>query len=549
MGRHSTRPRPRRFFLPVIALGVVLLLGAGAWTLVTVFRARSACADPTRVVVAASPDIAPAVSLVVGGIAKDCVRIEVQARDSAQVAESLAISDGSARPQVWIPDSTLALRRARQLGATDVPVSGPSVASSPVVLAVDQEIADALGWPAKTLTWADVLSASDGGVVAGLPDPARDPVGVAALFGLKDATKTAADPAAAYASLLRRFSPNTESVDTDLFARLPGSSSPASPVTVFPTSENSLLRHNVDQTANGLVAVYSAAAPSLDYPFAVLGSATPPQVAEIEPLLDALVGEPGADAVAQAGLRAAGGQALRNRSDDTHITDEGLKSATMPSGGDVDKILNQWAGINLSSRVQTLIDVSGSMNEEVTGTGKTRMALTLEAAEKGMYLFKPTTRNRTWEFSTKLDGDKDYREVLPMKSVAEHLAGTGLAQLRAIQVKPGGATGLYDSLLAIYKISRTEWEPGRLNVIVIMTDGKNDDAGGISRDDLLAELAGLQDPKRPIPVVGIGIGPDVDDGELRSITQPTGGQAFIAADPGKIADVFYGALSKLSGGR
>lgn len=549
MGRHSTRPRPRRLLLPAIALGVVILLGAGAWTLVTVFRARSACVDPTRVLVAASPDIAPAVSLVADGIAKDCVRIEVQSRDSAQVAESLAISDGSARPQVWIPDSTLALRRARQLGAADVPESGPSVASSPVVLAVDQGIAETLGWPKKTLTWADVLNASDGSVVAGLPDPARDPVGVAALFGLKDATKAAADPAAAYASLLRRFSPNTEPVETDLFARLPGSSSPGSPVTVFPTSENSLLRHNVNQAANGLVAVYSAAAPSLDYPFTMLGSATPAQLAEIEPLLGALVGEPGADAVAQAGLRAAGGQALRNRSTDTHITDEGLKSATMPSGGDVDKILNQWAGINLSSRVQTLIDVSGSMNDEVPGTGKTRMALTLEAAEKGMYLFKPTTRNRTWEFSTKLDGDKDYREVLPMKSVAEHLAGSGLAQLRAIQAKPNGATGLYDSLLAIYKISRTEWEPGRLNVIVIMTDGKNDDAGGISRDDLLAELAKLQDPKRPIPVVGIGIGPDVDDGELQAITQPTGGQAFIAADPSKITDVFYGALSKLSGGK
>jgi len=548
MGRHSTRPRPRRLLLPSIALGVVILLGAGAWTLVAVFRDRSTCVEPTQVLVAASPEIAPAVSLVVADVAKDCVHIEVQARDSAQLAESLAISDGSARPQVWIPDSTLALQRARQLGATDVPESGPSVASSPVVLAVDQEIAETLGWPAKTLTWADVLNASDGGVVAGLPDPARDPVGVAALFGLKDAANTSADPAAAYASLLRRFSPNTEPVETDLFARLPGSSSPGSPVTVFPTSENSLLRHNLNQAANGLVAVYSAAAPSLDYPFAVLGSSTSAQFAEVGPLLRGLVGEAGAEAAAQAGLRAAGGQALRNRSTDTHVSDDGLKTAPMPSSGDVDKILNQWAGINLSSRVQTLIDVSGSMNDEVPGTGKTRMALTLEAAEKGMSLFKPTTRNRIWEFSTKLDGDKDYREVLPMKSVAEHLAGTGLAQLRAIQVDANGATGLYDSLLAIYKISRTEWEPGRLNVIVILTDGKNDDAGGISREGLLSELAKLQDPKRPIPVVGIGIGPDVDDSELQAITRPTGGQAFIAADPSKIVDVFYGALSKLSGG-
>jgi hypothetical protein len=533
----------------MISLGVVAVLGAGTWTAVAMVRARSSCVSPTKVLVAASPDIAPAMSLVVNEAARDCVRIEVQARDSAQVAESLAISDGSPRPQAWIPDSTLALLRARQLGATDVPESGTSVASSPVVLGVADNIAERLGWPDRKLAWSDIINASDNSVLAGMPDPARDPVGVSALFGLKDAVKTAPDPPSAYASLLRRLSPNTTAVETDLFARLPGSSSPGAPLTVFPTSENSLIRHNIDRLANGLVAVYSPAAPSLDYPFVVLNTASQAQRDAIDPLLTDLVGRVGADAVAQAGLRAAGGQALRNRDADKHVSPQGLKTAKMPSSSEADQVLNQWAGINQSSRVQVLIDVSGSMNAVVGNTGgKTRMQLTLDAAEKGMHLFKPTTQNRTWEFSTKLDGDKDYREVLPMKSVAEHLAGDGLQKLRDIKATPNGQTGLYDSLLAIYRISRTEWEPGRLNVIVIMTDGKNEDAGGISRPDLLTELGTLQDPKRPIPVVGIGIGPDVDDAELQQITAPTGGQAFIAKDPSKIVDVFYGALSKLSGG-
>jgi Mg-chelatase subunit ChlD len=547
MGRHSTVKRRRRLRMPLIALAVVVLLGAGAWTAVAMKRTAPPC-TPTKVLIAASPDIAPAMSLVVKQAARDCVDVEVQPRDSAEVSESLAISDGTPRPQAWIPDSTLALLRARQLGAADVPESGVSVASSPVVLGVAENIAEGLGWPQKKLAWSDVLNASDTSVLAGMPDPARDPVGVSALFGLKDAVKTAPDPAAAYASLLRRFSPNTTAVETDLFARLPGSSTPGAPLTVFPTSENSLLRHNLDEVAHGLVAVYSPAAPSLDYPFVVLNSASQAQRDVIEPLLTDLVGHVGADAVAQVGLRAAGVQALRNRDTDLHVVSDGLKSANMPSGAEADQVLNEWAGINQSSRVQVLIDVSGSMNAVVPDTGgKTRMDLTLDAAEKGLHLFKPTTENRTWEFSTKLDGDKDYRQVFPMTPVGDLLATDGLQKLRDIKATANGQTGLYDSLLAIYRISRTEWEPGRLNVIVIMTDGKNEDPGGISRENLLTELGNLQDPKRPIPVVGIGLGPDVDDAELQAITRPTGGQAFIAKDPSKIVDVFYGALSKLSG--
>ncbi|WP_370948245.1 VWA domain-containing protein [Amycolatopsis sp. cg5] len=496
---------------------------------------------------AASPDIAPALSAVVRGVHQDCVQIEVQPRDSAQVAESLAISDGSVKPQVWIPSSTLALQRARQLGATEVPESGASVASSPVVLGVAQEIAAGLGWPAKTLTWADVLGVSDGTVIPGMPDPARNPVGVSALFGLRDVTKSQPDAGPAYTSLLRRFSASTTATESELFTRLPGAGDLAvQSVTAFPTSENAVLRHNVAKPEAPLVSVYSPASPSLDYPFAVLSGADPAQAKAIQPVLSALLSQPGAVAVADAGLRAAGGQALRAATDN-RVTGRGLQTAPMPSPADVDKILNLWAGINLSARVQVLIDVSGSMTGLVPGTEKTRMQATLEAAEKGLRLFKPTSQVRILTFSTKLDGDKDYREVLPMAPVGEQLKPGPLEKLRGIKATPDGQTGLYDSVLDSYKVARREWEPGRLNIVIVMTDGKNADPGGLTREQLLVELGKLQNLARPIPIIGIGIGPDIDAAELQEITKPTGGQAFTTPDPGKISDVFFGALSKLTG--
>jgi hypothetical protein len=83
-------------------------------------------------------------------------------------------------------------------------------------------------------------------------------------------------------------------------------------------------------------------------------------------------------------------------------------------------------------------------------------------------------------------------------------------------------------------------------LVVVMTDGRNNDPAGIGLPELRAQLARLGDWKRPIPVIGVGIGPGADQAELDQITTPTGGQTFLAQDPAKIMDVFYAALSRLS---
>ncbi|MEU7784969.1 substrate-binding domain-containing protein [Amycolatopsis sp. NPDC049159] len=547
MGRHSPDGR-RRLLVPALAIGLVLVLGGAAWVTVSVVGRKPGCDQPANVLVTASSDIAPALSLVARGLDLACGSVEVQTREATQAAERLAMSDGSPRPQVWVPDSTLALRRAHQLGAADVPESGASVASSPVVLGVAADVAKGLGWPDRTPTWAEVLAGP--GVVPGMPDPAHDAVGALALLGLRDSVKAAPEPSAAYVALLRRFSVNALGAETDLIARLPGSSdgSGTAAVTAFPASENSLLRHNIEDTSSPLVAVYSTAVPTLDYPFAELGGITPKQRPIIDALREALLGGPGADAIAKTGLRAAGGQALRDHTDDPRVAPTGFKATNLPPATTVDELLNQWAGVNLSARVQVLLDVSGSMNAQVPGTSLNRMQLTVEATQKALHLFKPATQLRMLAFSTKLDGDKDYREILPMAPVAQHLAGGALDKLAQLKATADGGTGLYDSVLDTYRTARREWEPGRLNLVIVMTDGRNEDPHSISRPDLLAELAELQDPRRPIPLIGVGVGPDADKPELDQITAATGGQAFVAPDPTKITDVFFGALSRIAGG-
>lgn len=549
MGRHSSaKARGWRGRSPVIVLSVLLVLALIGWFTYDFLSDRlraSACDTTTVLNVTASPDIAPVIARTARELSKQdtCYDVRVSNRESSATAESLVVSDGTERPDVWLPESTVWLQRAQARGAWNVPVAGTSIASSPVVLGLTEDAATQLGWPAREPSWQQVLGSS---LTVGMPDPSREPVGVSLLFGVRELLRSVPDPGAAVTTELRDLSRNTVPSVADLFTRLPGGPSALEPLDAFPTAETTLLRHNAKQSGPQLVAAYAdPAVPALDYPYVVLPDARRDKRDAAEKFLTKLMTQPTADALSDAGFRTPDGEMLRKRSVADRISSAKMTPAELPPATEVDQLLNEWSGVNLSGRVQVLLDVSGSMAEPVPGTGLNRMAVTLQAAELGIGLMKPTTKIGVWVFSTKLDGDRDFRELLPVLPIGEQVKGGALDKLRAVQAIPNGATGLYDSTLAAYRSARQNFEPGRINTVIVLTDGRNEDRNGISRDALLAELATLQDPRRPIRIVGIGIGPDIDVGELQAIAGATGGQAFTTPDPTKIGDIFYTALSKL----
>jgi Bacterial extracellular solute-binding protein/von Willebrand factor type A domain len=554
VGRHypNGQRRRRSSILVLVMLLAVVLVG---WLTFDVLRDQfdtAGCDSKTVVTVAAAPDIAPVVTQVgrreveEGG--EGCYQVRVSSRDSAEVAESVAVSDGTERPDVWIPESSLSLRRAQEAGAWKTPVTGTSIAGSPVVLAVAESEASKLGWPNKSLTWDQVLgpgSASDkGSLTVGFPDPVRDPVGAATLFGLQKLLRTA--PKSASTVALRALSANTVPKRSELAARLPGAAHSDKPLTAFPTSEYDVLRHNVRQ-GSPLVAVYpdprvKSAVPTLDYPYAVLPEIPNDEQQAAKKFLDRLIDGDSREKLGDAGFRTPDGKALRDRPQDRRTTADPIGPTATPKASEVEGVLNAWAAVNLSGRLQVLLDVSGSMKEPVPGTGKSRMQTTIDAAIAGTKLFSPVTKFGIWLYSTHLDGDKDYRELLPVKPLGEHLANGDVEKLRTVRAQSAN-TALYDAMLAAYRDSTQNWEAGRINTVVVMTDGQDDNDSDITRDQLRTELRKLQNPRRPLRLIGIGIGPDVNAAELTAITKVTGGQAFVATDPTKIGDVFYSALS------
>jgi hypothetical protein len=542
----------------VVVLSVLLVLSLVGWFAYDRLAERlgaDTCDTTVALDVTASPDLAPAVARAARELssADPCRDVRVSARESVLTAESLVVPDGAERPDVWIPDSTLWLRRAQARGAWDVPVTGTSVASSPVVLAMTEDAASRFGWPSARPTWRQVLGSA---LAVGMPDPGREPVGVSLLSGVRAqlgaapdhaaADPAAADPAAAVTTELRALSANTVPTVADLFTRLPGTASPDTPLDAFPVPEAAVLRHNAGADGPRLVAAYAdPAVPALDYPYVVLPGTGDDRRAAAADFLTALLARSNANTLSDAGFRTPDGRMLRERADAGRTSSARVVPAALPPEEVLDQLLNEWSGVNLSGRVQVLLDVSGSMDQAVPGTGRTRMAVTLQAAELGIGLMKPTTKIGVWLFSTDLAGDRDYRELLPMAPIGDLRAGGALERLRAVEAIPGGGTGLYDSTLAAYRSARQNFEPGRINAVVVLTDGRNDDPDSITRQALLAELAKLRDPRRPIRIIGIGIGPDIDVAELRAIAGATGGQGFTTPDPARIGDIFYTALSTL----
>lgn len=551
-GRHypDGQQRRRSSALVLVILLVVVLVG---WLTYDVLRDQlnaAACDSKTVVTVAAAPDIAPVVTQIGRRVSEEggegCYQVRVSSRESAEVAESVAVTNGTERPDVWIPESSLALRRGQEAGAWNTPVTGTSIAGSPVVLAVAESEASKRGWPNKSLTWDQVIgpgASGKGSLAVGFPDPVRDPVGAATLFGLQDLFKGA--PKASTVAL-RALSANTVTKRSDLAARLPGESNSDKPLTAFPTSEYDVLRHNARQ-GSPLVAVYpdsqvKSVVPTLDYPYVVLPEIPTDERGAAKKFLGRLFDRDSREALGDAGFRTPDGKALRDRPRDERTTADPVTATATPKAPEVEGVLNAWAAINLAGRLQVLLDVSGSMNEQVPGTGKTRMQTTIEAAVAGTKLFSPVTKFGVWLYSTHLDGDRDYRELLPVKPLGEQLANGAVPKLRAVRAEQAN-TALYDAMLAAYRDSTQNWEAGRVNTVVVMTDGQDDNDSDITRDQLRTELRKLQNPRRPLRLIGIGIGPDVNAAELTAITKVTGGQAFVAPDPTKIGDVFYSALS------
>jgi Ca-activated chloride channel family protein len=189
-----------------------------------------------------------------------------------------------------------------------------------------------------------------------------------------------------------------------------------------------------------------------------------------------------------------------------------------------------------------VIDVSGSMLTPVpTAGGATRGQVSVAAARRGLNLFDDDWSVGLWVFSRRINGSRDYREILPIRPMRDNRARLNQV-IGTVAPIEGGETGLYDTILAAYRTVKQGWDPKAVNSVVVLTDGFNRD-DGLTLDQLIAALRREKDARKPIQIIAIGIGNDVGEAELRRITGTSGGGTFVARDPSAIGEIFLKAIA------
>lgn len=568
-GRHRSAGSSGAALKMGAAAVAVLVVLAGSWY---AFRKYSqvSCGSSTKLTISAPADITPALKQQVAdwtGQAKSddsCVDVEVIEAAPADVAAAIAATskksltgvgqaNGKTRvPDVWVPDSSLWLQRLRAANPQSVPANATSIARSPIVVAVPEPIAtNSFGWPATKIKYTDLIAkvSGDQKVKLGIVEPSRDSTGLAGLMTLAAAATASGGGNATQATqiataALRALAAGRSSLKDDLMQKFPRGSDPqalSGGLTVAPLSEQSVIQYNAQQPPVRIAAIYAEPAPvALDYPFVVLNK---DRTAIAEQLLKSLNGESFRDRLGAIGLRGSDGAAGKGFQTPTNAP-PALTASQVPDAAAIEGLLTKWQAITLPARMLAVIDVSGSMLTKVpTAGGLDRMTVTLEAARRGMQLFDDSWALGVWTFSTQLDGAKDYKQLVPIGPLVSQ-RNQCLQALQSIRPKQNGDTALYDTILAGYKAVQSGWDNGRINSLIVMTDGENDDpAGGLSLEQLIAELKATADPAKPIQVILIGIGDKVGEGAMRQITDAVGGGTFVAPDPAKIGDIFLQAIS------
>jgi Ca-activated chloride channel family protein len=536
---------------------------------------------------------------------RDCIDIRVREVASAAVVGRLTNAwdpnTHGPRPEVWIPQSTVWVELLRtQLEDPSIVGSEPTVlARSPTVMAMPRPMAEAVGWPEERLSWDQLVELADsdegwaaqdhpewGAFRLWLTDPRYTTLGLQALLALDAAqggegvdaggTEQAATPLSLFR--VQRLLTSIDASTPEQLERYTGAEDPLQAVSAFPMEEWQVWQFNEgmagsdrskSSSASGsgpppddraLAAVYPTGNDQIvmesDYPYVLLDAPWVKQNAlqYADEFGDYLLSDDAREMFAQAGFRGPD-----NEPTDVLTTDAGAQTVgtvgapapgELPNVDDLAALRASWVNVPRLSTTLFVVDVSGSMKEQVGDTGKNRLEATIDAAQEVLQIIPPASDVGLWEFSTELqDGQHggDYRELVSVGPLNEEASDTTRKQQLIESVDaldPENDTALNDTLLAAYQAVQSIYTPGQQHTILLLTDGRNDDEDSISHSDLIGSLQRLRNPEEPIDVVSIAYGEQPDLDLLAEISDEVGGQVIPSPDLADVDRLIVEALSR-----
>ncbi|MEU4743800.1 substrate-binding domain-containing protein [Actinosynnema sp. NPDC023658] len=589
MSRHrALRTKVRRGIAkwPVAIVGLVVLLVLGwlGWSWVGGIVERRAAAEAgdcnegnALLRVAATPSVAEAVKQVAEAWSRQrpvvydhCIQVEVQSIDSEVVLEGLTqgwdADKIGERPHAWVTDSML---WANRLGAQNAALLGAvpqSIATSPVLLALHQDAAQAVqsGSGFRWTDLPDLAGAADGwgrfghpewgAFKVAMPDPATNSATAmavqSALAGASPEGKgpvttemLALDPVKSTMSRLTSSTPKETPAGTWQALSLLADDTAVNAVgfSAVPVFEVDLYRHNTgkDGGTAPMKPLYGVAAggptPIADFPFVSLAGdwVGEAQVRASQAFREFLHEPDQQKILAAEGLRVDATTERPKPSPGIRwaaVTD----TLTPADANTTQQISAAWATADNGQVVTVLVDTSKSM-EEPGGGGRSRMDWVKQALS-GQVNRSVSGSLGLWEFSRELDGDKPYRQLVPTGPVATQRQAL-LDGVAALQ--PQSATQLYSSVLALYERMLASHQGGKRNRIVVLTDGAND--GGLTFQELTSRLASVKQEGKDVEISVIALGQDPERAPLSELARSTGGTLSVVED-GQGVDAALGQL-------
>jgi len=519
-----------------------------------------------------------------------CVTVEVASKSSGGAADALARGwdesvDGP-RPDVWSPaasswtqllrQKTTALDKPDLIGSDKL----PSVANSPLVIAMPKPMAVALGWPKKPLGWGDVLKLAQdkrgwqsvgqpyGRFTLGKTNPNFSTSGLHATIGTYvAATGTSsdltlanlADPkvqayARAVESAVVHYGDTTLTFLTNMLAA-DDRGQGLSYISAVTVEEKSVWDYNQGNPSGDpatlgkhpkprtpLVAIYPKEGTLLsDSPYAILKA---PWVDETvrkgaEEFLEHVRDDDSQRRFQEAAFRRHDGRTSDVISEQNGLLKDQPKIVlTPPAPAVLSRVQTLWGEQRKGARVLLVIDVSGSMGG--SAGADTKLELAKRAALSALDEFGPRDDVALWSFSTPLNGEtKPYRQLVPFTPIAK---AKPLLRQRISALQPEGGTALYATARQAFRAMSPSVTADRISAVVLLTDGRNE-------YNVDTDLAGLQrelspeDTSRSVRFFPIAYGGDADLATLRSIAAAAQGAAYDASDPASIEKVFTAVLS------
>ncbi len=539
--------------MPMALAAVVGLIAVTAVTVRIVSASASGCSGTLALRVSATPEIAAPLQRIGADwmaskpeVAGRCVELTVLATPAAVVAGRLTLAAGKSidvaatpgptpagdpLPDVWVPDSTGWLGRVQLVDRTAFAGRAASIATSPVVLAMAQSDARQLGWPARGVQIADLRPqlAQGGPLRLAVAEPRRETASLVAAMVLGEslATSDAELPA-----LVKAFRGVIKAPSTvDLLRGLGGAA------TAGPASEQAVVTYDATHPPTSIAAVpLEPAPPNLDYPYAIRSGISREASQAAEQFRAAVLGGPAVQILAAAAFRDPDGRARAGFPPAAPIATVPFSPYPVDDPERVQRALALWSAANTPSRTLALFDVTSSMRAGAGG-GRTRTGVMTAAATEGLSLFAADSRVGMWVFAD------SHHEVLPVDTLTPARRVEFADRMADATPTRTNRAELYSTLLAAYRTMRDGYDPTRPNIIIVLTDGGDDTAGGLARATFSQQVQQLADATRPIRIVLIGI--DVapaDEADLQAIADVVGGGYFRLASPGQIQTIFLKAL-------